>query len=486
MTTSLYVALALYLLLLVVIGLWAAARTRNAEDFFLAGRRGGLWAIGLATMAASFSSFVFLGGPGLTYSVGVGAFFITLPVGFTAGLLCRSLAPELRRLAGEGVLTIPEALGRRFPGRSVPALAAVAILLGSIAYLGLQLQGIALLLRVLMGVEDPRWALLVAVGVMLLYSVAGGMVAGLYTDVLQGVLMLIAAAVVFLRVAQTTGGWSAWFEALRLDRGDAFLIPQGSLPLMTVLGFFFVFGVGVLGQPHLVHKFMMLRDPKQLRYLPAVFGGSQLVCLSIWFALGLGVPALVAQGKLAPLAQPDMATPTFLVTFLPPALAGLLVAGVFAAVMSTADSFLNLGAAALVRDLPRAFGRQLSHELRWSRVAVLLIAAIASLFAVVYADLIALVGTFAFGAFAAALAPVLVCGFGWRQLSSRAAAWSIVVGLSSALLLEFFAKQNWFSNLPKPPLVAGAMPSAVALALSFATLALAASFRNRDAVDGDG
>jgi Na+/proline symporter len=470
-SASIWFALIGYLLLLLAVGGWAARRTNTTKDFFIAGSGAGLWAVGLATMAASFSSFVFLGGPGLLYRVGLGSLFITLPVGFTAGLLCRVVARRLRTMAGEGVMTIPEALDRRFPGGSVRAAAAVSILLGVIAYLGLQFQGIVVLARGF-GVERPEWALAVGLVVMLAYSVSGGMIAGLYTDVIQGALMLVAAAVVFVRALQLSGGWISMLESIHADRGAEFLQPQGELSLPTVLGFFFVFGIGVLGQPHLLHKFFMLRDPRQIRYLPLIFGGSQIVCLAIWLGVGLGVPALVAQGVLDPLAMADDATPTFLIRCLPAALGGLLAAGVLAALMSTADSFLNIGAAAITRDLPQAFGRPLRNEFRAARIAVVAIALVALIFSRLYADLIALVGTFAFGAFAAALAPALVLGLWWKRVTTKAAFASIVSGMTIAVTLEFFMKQSWFESLPRPPLAAGVLPSSVALSASFLVLLL--------------
>ena len=463
------IAAAAYLILLTAIGVWAWRRTRDERDFFIAGQRAGLWATGLATMAASFSSFVFLGGPGLMLQAGAGALFIVLPVGFTAGLLCRVVGGRLRQLSGAGVMTVPGALAARYPGGAVRGLAAVAILFGVVAYLGLQLQGIVIVLRSVVGVSNPDVALAVGLIVIVAYSAAGGMVAGLYTDVLQGALMVVAAVTVFFRALSVGGGWGEITRSLAAS-DPAFLEPAGRLTPAAVLGFFFVFGIGVLGQPRLLHKFFMIRDPRQLRWIPAIFGGSQVLCLLVWIGIGLTVPALLAQGRLEPLASPDQATPVFLTTFLPGVLAGLLVAAILAAVMSTADSFLNLGAAALVRDLPRAFGRPLDAELRWARLAVPLIALAAVLFSRGYADLIALVGTFAYGAFAAALAPALAVGLWWRRVSSQAAAASIATGLLVCVVLEFLSKQTWFDALPRPPLAPGALPSAVALAASFVVL----------------
>ena len=85
-----------YLVVVLAVGLWTARRTRSARDFFIAGQGIGLFVTGLATMSAAFSGFIFLGGPGLTYRVGLGSLLIVLPVGFTAGLLCWVVGEPLR------------------------------------------------------------------------------------------------------------------------------------------------------------------------------------------------------------------------------------------------------------------------------------------------------------------------------------------------------------------------------------------------------
>jgi Na+/proline symporter len=257
--------------------------------------------------------------------------------------------------------------------------------------------------------------------------------------------------------------------------GPAFLDPLGTVPALTAFGFVFVFGVGVLGQPHMLHKLYMLRDPAALRWLPLVLGGSQSVCLLLWLGVGLAVPALVAQGRMAPLANPDDATPAFVLGFLPAALAGLVFAALLAAIMSTANSLLNLGAAALARDLPRALrrrgreGRPRRDELAAGRAATVALALAAGACAWLYDDLIALLGTFAFGAFAAALAPALAVGLNWKRVPAAAASASIATGLVLSLGLELLARPGappWL----RVPLAEGALPAAVALAGSFTVL----------------
>jgi len=468
-----------YLALVLAIGIWSIRRTKSARDFFIAGQRVGLWVTGMATMSAAFSGFVFLGGPGLTYRMGVASLFIFIPVSFTSGLLCWVVAKRLRLLAEiREVYTIPDAIACRFRSRSASGLAALAVIVGTVGYLGSQMLALGVLVESIFGLRDllGPWSLpvatLVGMAVVLAYSMAGGMLAGVYTDVLQGGLMVFAAVGVFGYAMVAGGGLNGITSSIARssDFGPGFLEPFGTAPVLTALGLFFVFAIGTLGQPHMLHKFYMLDDPRKLKWMPLVVGGSQTACVLIWLGIGLAVPALVSQGRLAPLDNPDSATPLFLLNFTPQVLAGLVFAGILAAIMSTADSFVNIGSAALVRDLPRAFGRRVHRELLWGRVATLAIMLAATLLAWLYGDLIALLGTFAFGTFGAALAPALAVGLNWKRVTAAAATASIATGMTLNLGLEFLARQTWFPALPRSPLATGALPTAVALAGSFLVL----------------
>jgi Na+/proline symporter len=476
-----YGALA-YLLAMLAIGVWSYRRTRTERDFFIAGQKIGIWITGLATMSAAFSGFVFLGGPGLTYRIGIASLFIVLPLGYTGGLLCWVLGRRLRELASEReIFTVPDAIHARYGSRTVTGLAALAVLFGTTAYLGLQIQALGILLQSIFGTESLALTMLLGLGVLVAYSIVGGMVAGVYTDLVQGVMMLVAATAVFAQAVSIAGGWGTMVGSIASspEFGSSFLEPLGRVPAFTAFGFFFVFGVGVLGQPQMLHKFYMLDDPAKLKWMPLVLSLSQAVCVLVWLGIGLAVPGLVAQGRLDAVGQPDAVAPIFLVRFAEPALAGFVVAAILAAIMSTADSFVNIGSAALVRDLPRAAGVRVADQLRWGRVAVLAIAAVAALFAYFYGDLIALLGTFAFGTFAAALAPALALGFNWTRVTPLAAGASILTGLTVNVGLEFATRQSILDWIPRPPLADGALPAAVSLAASFTVLILISAVSGR-------
>jgi Na+/proline symporter len=477
-----------YLLITLLIGLWALRRTRTPRDFWVAGRGMGVLMAGIVTMAAAFSGFVFLGGPGLTYRIGVASLFINLPIGFTSALLGWTVAKRLRLLAEvREVYTIPDALLCRYGSRVTSGTAAVAILVGTVSYLGAQLLALGRLLESVLGLRDlagPHSLIVgVAIGlaVLLFYSVGGGMVAGVYTDLFQGILMILAACAVFGYAMKAGGGLSGIAASIAGSArfGRSFLEPFGRVPVLTALGFYFVFGIGVLGQPHMLHKFLMLKDPRRLRWLPLTLGLSQILCLLIWLGVGLAVPALVAQGRLPALTQPDDAAPLFLLHFVPELVTGLAVAGILSAIMSTSDGFMNIGSAVLVRDLPKAWGRRVDRELLWGRIATVVVTLAAACLAFLYNDLIALLGTFAFGTFGAALAPSLAIGLNWKRVTATAATASIATGTLLNLTLEFLGKQTFFPSLPKPPLPPGALPTAVSLAASFTVLLAVTAWQGR-------
>ncbi len=477
-----------YLAISMAIGVWSLRRTKSSRDFWIAGQGLGVVVTGIATMAAAFSGFVFVGGPGLTYRIGLSSLFINVSIGFTAALLGWALAKRLRLLAEvRDVYTVPDAILCRYRSRTASGAAAVAVLIGSVGYLGAQLLALGTVLAAALGLENWGLAVLLGTAVLLFYSTAGGMVAGIWTDVFQGALMLLGAVGVFLYAMKAGGGLSEITRSISQSEsfGRQFLEPFGSTPVLTPLCFFFVFGIGVLGQPHMLHKFFMLKDPRRLKWLPLVLGGSQIVCLLIWLGLGLAVPALVAQGKMPPLQNPDDAAPLFLLNFTPELLAGLAVAAILSAIMSTADSFTNLGAAALVRDLPKALGRTVEKELLWGRIATVGVTMAAAVTAYLYDDLIALLGTFSFGTFGAALAPALAVGLNWKRVTAKAATASIVTGTAVNLVLEFLGRQTYFPSLPKPPLPPGVLPTAVSLAASFAVLLLVTWWTREETLDED-
>ncbi len=445
-----------YLVVVLGIGVWATRRTRTASDFFVAGRGLGLFPMAMAAMAATLSGFAFIGGPGLVYSLGLGAIFIVLPLSLTNTQSAWVLARPLRALAAERtLLTVPDAIGARYDSPAAQGLAGVAIVLAAIGYVATNLLALGLVLDAVFGWGLPA-SIVVGALVTAAYSVGGGILAGVYTDVLQGSLMAMASVAVMGRVLEVGGGVQGITSDL-MQADPALLSPFGRLTPLAALSWFFVFGVGALGQPHVISKFYMLRDPSRLRWYPAVMNLVMALTLLLFVGVGLVVRALVARGELPPLARPDDATPAFLLGFAPAALAGLVFAGVAAAIMSSVNAFLNVGAAAITHDIPRWVGGGWRDPLRAGRGATLALALLATLVALASTTLVAFLGIFGWGLFASTLTAPLAIGLNWSGATRQGAIASIATGLALTLGLEGLV---WRGVLTMP---AGVSGTAVAL-----------------------
>ena len=436
--TIVLVSLVLYMGACIGIGIWAMLRTKSPGDFFMAGRDLGILLTAFAIFSSTMSGFGFVGGPGLVYRMGMSSVWMVVssPLGFC--LIFYLLSKRLRMLAElRGNISLPDAVAARYRSELARGLTAVAIILGVLGYLGTQILAMATVLSDVLAANPStptlslEACLAISTAVLVFYCVTGGIIAGVYTDMFQGAVMVVAAALVFATAsAVVDGGISGAMETIMIDDPEA-AGPWGTLGMLGCLSWYFLFGLGATGQPHVITKIMMNRRITDARHiLPlAIFAYS--VSALLWIGIGLVMRALVLQGAHPELARPDDAAAQFLQHYAHPLLAGVVLAGLFAAIMSTADGFLNIGAAAWVHDIPRAiWGRSLKRELLWARIATVLIALGAALF-VLYSsqNLVALMGAFGWGTFAAALVPTVAVGFNWKGATAPAANTAIIFSL---------------------------------------------------------
>jgi Na+/proline symporter len=456
------------------ISVWAARRTRTAKDFFVAGQGIGLWALSIAAMSATLSGFAFIGGPGLVYTLGLGAVFIVLPATITNSMGAWVLAKRMRLLGeARGLVTVPDAIGARYDSRAAQGLAAVAILVAVVGYMATNILALGLVIRAIFGLELAA-SVWVGMAVVLAYSASGGILAGVYTDLFQGAIMALASVLVFLFALDVAGGMGSISRTI-LESDPTVLGPWGKLGPVAALSFFFVFGIGSLGQPHVVHKFYMLKDPRRLKWYPLLMTAALVVSLLLFFAVGVATKALVADGRLAPLASPDDATPVFLLRFTPVLLSAIVFSGVAAAIMSTVNSFMSIGAAAITHDLPKALGRRVGNELRWGRISTIAISIGAALLAQLSGTLVAFLGIFGWGLFASTLVPALAIGLNWHGATRAGAIASIATGLVVTLLFETLAYFRVYS------FPTGVTVSGLALVLSLLVFFVASWLTRRHA-----
>ena len=470
-----------YFAIVAAIGVWATRKTRTASDFFVAGEGIGLAALTLAAMSATLSGFAFIGGPGLVYATGIGAMFLILPASVTSSMTSWALAKRMRLLAEvRGLITVPDAIGARYRSPAAQGLSAVAILVAVIGYMATNILALGLVIDAIFG-TGLTWGVWIGMAIVLGYSVAGGILAGVYTDVFQGSLMAVASVLVFLYTLKAGGGMEGISRTI-LSADAAFMGPFGSMGAVAALSLFFVFGVGSMGQPHVIHKFYMLRDPRKLKWYPLLVTLALVVTMLLYFGVGVAVKALVVEGRMEALARPDDATPFFLLRFTPVLLAALVFSGVAAAIMSTVNSFMNIGAAAITHDIPVALGFRVKNELKWGRISTVVVSLLAAWLALLPGALVAFLGIFGWGLFASTLVPALAIGLNWEGATKEGAIASICTGLAITLGFETMA---FFKVYSFP---AGVTVSGLSLVLSILVF-FAVSWVTRDraaaALDAD-
>ncbi|MGE4630802.1 MAG: hypothetical protein AAEC86_10195 [Pseudohongiellaceae bacterium] len=434
-----------YMIFCVLTGLWAMRRTHNTSDFFIAGRSLGPIVVALALFSSTLSGFGFVGGPGLVYSVGVTSFWMVVisSTGYAVGFFL--VAKRIRMIAElRDCISLPDVVAARYGSQSVRFLIAITIVLGVMGYLATQILAMAVVMQaILAGTETFAevglvTCVVISSAVLVFYCVTGGIIASVYTDVVQGTIMIIAGALIlFTAISVFDGGMQEASSIILADDAEA-IMPYGAAGIIASLGWFFVFGLGLAGQPHIITKMMMNKNMSDSRtILPmALFG--YLMAALLWISIGIIMRAAVIDGVVDPLSLPDDAASMFLTVFANPLLAGVVFAGLFAAIMSTSDAFLNIGTAAIIHDIPRAIGgRSVRNELFWARVVTVLLAIVAASFALYShfrdATLVAILGAFGWGTFAASIFPVVAVGLNWKGATVPGAITAII----AALLINF-------------------------------------------------
>ena len=441
-----------YMLVCLGIGVWATKRTKSSKDFFVAGKNAGVIVLGFAAFSTIMSGFGFIGGPGLVYKYGTSSFWICFSstLGFAiSGML---LAKRFKAFADLfDILTLPDAVAIRYQSETCRVLAGLVILLGVIAYLGTNILAFGRVASTFFDI-DFAVAAFIGMGVIVSYAVFGGIIAGLYTDIFQGAIMVFAAVALFW-IALATAGDGNFFDGPRnitetftaAGKADA-VGPWGVLGPMACLSYILLFKLGGTGQPHTITKLFMPRDMGPVRWAGCLGASAYTVCVLLWISVGFAMKYLVLTGaaESLPPGQEDNAAPIFLMNHTPAWLAGIVFSGLFAAIMSTADSFLNIGAGVIVRDFPRAIlKRPVKRELLWARIATFLLAIAATIFALwarKHGDLIAILGIFGWGLFAAAFVPMVAIGFNWKRATWQGAASAAITGLVLNIGLDLASK----------------------------------------------
>ena len=423
------------------LGLIARSRNKRLDDFLLAGRRLGTFTAALSAQASDMSAWLVIGLPGAAYTLGYSAIWIV--IGCIAGtvfnwfVLARRLRVQSQRFAA---LTVPDYLEARFndDGTHLLRFISVCIILVSYCvYISAQFIAAGKLFETVsesVPVFDVSFTTGVAVGagIVLLYTIVGGFIAVSWTDVLQGLLMLFAVTLVPIAALVSMGGVPNVLEVLR-STGDPRTVlsvwqgKSGAAFLLGVLLSNFSWAFGYPGQPHILARYMAIRDERKIPVAGAISVVWVVLALFGAFLLGLMGRAMTE----AALGDPEHVMPLMSYELLPTWLCAIVCAAALAAMMSTADSQLLVGSACIVEDLVvKTFKAPLSsvRALGLSRLVVLILTVLAVAVSLRRANVFAQVFN-AWSSLGAGLGPALILSALWKETRKGAVAVGMVFGV---------------------------------------------------------
>ncbi|WP_089723944.1 sodium/proline symporter PutP [Candidatus Thiosymbion oneisti] len=424
-----------YFMLVLVIGWYAFRRTANLTDFILGGRRLGGGTAALSAGASDMSGWLLLGLPGLAYATGVQSLWLAGGLLLGTWLNWLLLAKRLRVFseAYGNALTLPEFLANRFGDEDgwLRGISAFFILLFFLIYTGSGLVAGGKLFQSVFGLPY-LWAVAAGASAILLYTAVGGFLAVSWTDVLQGLLMAAALVAVPVMAFGNVGGLGPGLTRIEAVNPNLFkLFTEADGTALGLLGILSLaaWGLGYFGQPHILARFQAIRSVTEV-------GRARFIAVS-WVAITLTGAILAGLAGVlvldAPLTADDRERVFIeLVNLLfHPVIAGLCLAAILAAIMSTADSQLLVSSSAFTEDLyrtrlrPEAGPREL---VAIGRGSVVILAGLAFIMALDPETMILDLVGYAWAGFGAAFGPVVILSLYWPRMTRRGALAGIVTG----------------------------------------------------------
>ena len=440
-TTIVLITLIAYKVFLLSVGFWASRRVKSEGDFFLAGQQLGAWTAGLSYAASTSSAWVLLGFTGIIYTQGIVGLWL-LP-GIFGGYFVNwlLLGPRLHAETTErGYITVIDFItGDVDPGwkRWIGILCAALILFCFVFYISSQFQAAGTALNQIFGMNMTEAILLGAI-VIVIYCLLGGFWAASISDAFQAAIMMAACILVPFVTVQAAGGMGAVMAELRNSAPDGFFDITGSAAGFAGIGFAMGLigtGPGSLGQPQLLNRIMAVRSQKERVRAAFITIGWGAVVFS-------GLVCLAFAGKALKLeSQTESLFFVAAETYLPPVLAGLFIAAVLSAVMSTVDSLFLSAASAVSHDMGLSY-RDPGRALLAGRLAMVAVAVFAVCLTIFMPKDIFTRVLFSWVSLGAALGPVILTKcLGWRVKSPFIFA-AILTGFSIAVTAYYFKEQS--------------------------------------------
>lgn len=427
------------------LGWWANRRMKSAKEFLIAGQSLGFFVMAIASFSSIQSGWGMVGATGQTYSWGLQALVavaLAIPIAFTTAWFL--LGTRLSR-AGRvhQIFSVPDVIRVRFHDPNAHRTMSIAVFLGSIAYMTAQVTAIGVIMSLLFGISLTAGAWIGSI-IVAFYTMAGGMLAAVWTDLIQGLLMIVMSIGVFFIAINSVGGWSNMLSTIGAS-DIGLLALDGSQPTSYIFAFMLLMFLGAAGQPQLLTKFLMLRDTNELRWGAAVAGIAYAVTTLFSVGVGLATRALSIEGRAPELENIDNTATWFLDSMTSPVVGGIALTGLLAAIMSSASSFITIGASAMMRDITSSFGIRVQREVLWGRICSAVVVLAALLFALYLSQVVFLLGALGWAAFGAAILGPIVLAMYWRRATAIASTITVAFAILANLVLTALTSQGWLT-----------------------------------------
>ena len=441
---QIFLGLCLYLLAIIIVSIWTVGKNKTHAEFLLADRKLGAIAITLSERASAESAWLVLGLPGVALAVGFQEIWTVL--GCLGGIIfCwLFLAAPIRNLAGQyDSLTLPDLISNYFHDdkQILRVISSLIITFFFALYVAAQFSGAGKVLNVAFGIP-PVYGILIGGGVIVVYTIVGGFRAVVWTDMIQaflmfctvvllpviGLIVLTSAPTTHLEeltpaILSVTGNTTGWLVGLGIIAGLSW-------------------GLGYTGQPHLLVRFMALRDVRSIRRCQAIAFTWAIPAFCGAFAMG--IVGLALYGR-QPFTDPEKIMPYMATNLLPGWLAGILISGSMAAMMSTADSQLLVATSALTEDLTHKIAKiNLSPRqfVSLNRLVTLGVALLAFVLAFRSKDLVFALVSYAWSGLGASFGPVLVAMLYWKKVTREGAIAGMSTGAIATIIWKNIAGIN--------------------------------------------
>ena len=427
----------LFLLIFIGIGVASTLKSDNSNaDYLLAGRSVSPWLVGFSAMATNNSGYMFIGAIGYTYAKGLESIWVMFAWMFGDFLASLFIHRKMRAVSEERHSLSFGTLVARWDGHSfrfVQIFAGLITVLFLGAYAAAQFKAGGKALHIIFGWDNWVGAFVGSV-IVLVYCLAGGIRASIWTDAAQTVVMFIAMSLMFFTGTAEIGGAAAFQEQLGQVSPDYLnwfpksVSDSGAVVIALFILGYVLGGVGIVAQPHIMIRFMALDNSKNMRQAKTCYYMLYFSFCVLTFCVGLCARLLFPDITAF---DSELALPNMAIRLLPEILVGLVLAGIFSASMSTADSQILSCSAAITSDIAGQDEKTPVWATKGATVIVTLIALAIALLG--FKSVFKLV-LFSWSILASAFAPLIIIYALEERLSEPRALFVMIVGIATSLI----------------------------------------------------